>query len=230
MRGINEIYCNPTDENGRYLSDIRREQGEAKLRKFEEAKLQKNLDDLFGDTEAFLMQDLGLVAPVKKESTTTLAKKAASALANPAQARKLVNSTATSKARASSALNVRKNRQEKIPAAIASNPRFAAATAASRSTVGYAQGRAVSQKVRKPVTAIFKDSEQEPKQARIVSNLQSNSPTEAEFNNLAKNVVEQLRLQNAALEGDDSDHELMGNPVAFEDDDDDFQLPMPTFE
>lgn len=105
--------------------------------------------------------------PTAQGLSTIASKDAAAALSyssrppTSASTRGFAAPTASTKARAPSALVNRKTRPTPTP----SNPstmHHAAATAASRTTLGYSQGRAVSSTVRKPASAI---SDAKPKRS-----------------------------------------------------------------
>jgi hypothetical protein len=104
--------------------------------------------------------------------------------------------------------------------------RFAAASAASRSTIGYSQGRAASQKLRKPATAIFRDDSQDSRSISESSIPSQKSSSSDDFQTKARDIIEQLRLQDL---NDDEDDGILG-PTEFVDDDEyaDFQLMVPT--
>lgn len=227
-RGINQTYMNPVDDNGVPLSERLRLERQAKAQKLQDQQLQKHIDDLFEikGPESLKSFDLGPNHRMKPTANNTLAKKAASALAVSNKDRKLANSAIASKAQKPSALNVRKSRLPGAPPSNSSPTRFAAANAASRSTLGYAQGRAISQKVRKPVTSVFRDNNT-AKNARSISAVAPKSPSEEEFMGLAQDVVAQLRMQDLAAVEDGEDAELMGRAPIFVEDDDDFQLLIP---
>jgi hypothetical protein len=102
--------------------------------------------------------------------------------------------------------------------------RYAAAAAASRSTLGYAQGRAVSQRVRKPVTAVFRDEGRSVSSALAVTK----RPVEdEEMLGNTRDVVERLRVQDLGLFEGDGDEGLVVSLDVVDDDFADFQLPLP---
>jgi hypothetical protein len=228
MRGWAEVYMNPVDGHGVYQSDRLRAERDAKVQKIQEARMQKCLDDTFDSIEQELLGDLGLPTKPKhsaKVPGTLRSKDAASALSN-AQSRR-VGPSAASKPRPA-ALNVRKTRQ---PAPSSSSARFANSSAASKSTLGYAQGRAISQKVRKPITSVFRDetSSKVPGRSASAASTQP-SVTDEDFDKRAGEVVAAMRQQNLSADAgeDDIDADLFSPSIRLDGDEDDvFQLPMP---
>lgn len=232
-RGISEIFLNPVDEHGVSLAERQRLQRQVRAQKHIDLQMQKHMDETFDSIDQSIREELGLkpVKKTKKESGTVTAKKAASALSGTGQPRRLVTST-TARPRANAPLNVRKPQQPGIVAPNPTSVNHTTAAAASKSTLGYAQGRAISQKVRKPIASVFRDGQnntisEEDNQSQASAPLQSAS--DEEYSNQVKDIVSRLRMQGLNLEDDESDDDLMGKPVNFEDEDNgNFQFSLPT--
>lgn len=224
MRGWQEVFMNPVDANGVYQSDRLREEQQAKYQKIQDAKMQKHLDDTFDEIEKDLRADLGLPS-IKKQVTTRLgtvrSKDAAYALSNAASRK--IGARAASKPPPAAALNVRKSRQL---APTNSSARFANANSASRSTLGYAQGRAVSQKVRQPITSVFRDDSKS--QSATTSTIKK-AVAEEQYDDGVEHVVAALGQHSLGFE-DDGLEELFNPALNLADcdsEDDVFQLPVP---
>lgn len=170
MRGYQELYFNPVDENG--VSRIeKKEQAElAKAQKEGDEAVMKAMEDIEWTVrdvpETFEPYRRKQIAEQLKKSEllskkgppTVLARRAASALSShPKPAQTTTTTTTASK----SALNVPKvrapttflSREKKAP--LPSNPSamsHTAATVASRSTIGYSHGRSASGAMKKTVT------------------------------------------------------------------------------
>jgi hypothetical protein len=226
MRGWAEVYMNPVDEHGVHQSDRLRAERNAKIQKIQDARMQQSLDDAFDSIDRDLMEDLGLPVKAKqpaKAPGTLRSKDAASALSN-AQSRR-VGPSGSSKPHLPAVLNVRKTRQ---PAPSVSSTRFANASAASKSTLGYAQGRAISQKVRKPITSVFRDDGASAPSRSVSTALSGNSVSDGDYDKRAEEVVAALRKQDLGAVDADLDADLFSPPaVSLDDDDDVFQLPPP---
>jgi hypothetical protein len=222
----------PLDENG--LAPLEREAQERQKRFEKESDLQlrKAMDEAFAEIDRDVREDLGLAVPSSKKSvrankkapSTLLAKNAASALSRSSKAAPRLTTAAVSaahKPRAPLALNVRKARLPPPAENNTTSQRNPAGMAASRSTLGYAQGRAVSQRVRKPVTSVFRD------EAGIAKVTASRSVSDEDALSNARDVVSRLRMQDLSMLDMDEEEGLISN-VDFEDDEyDDFQLPLP---
>lgn len=232
MRGWASVYMAPLDENG--LAPLEREAQERQKRFEKESDLQlrKAMDEAFAEIDRDVREDLGLAVPSSKKSvrankkapSTLLAKNAASALSRSSKAAPRLTTAAVSaahKPRAPLALNVRKARLPPPAENNTTSQRNPAGMAASRSTLGYAQGRAVSQRVRKPVTSVFRD------EAGIAKVTASRSVSDEDALSNARDVVSRLRMQDLSMLDMDEEEGLISN-VDFEDDEyDDFQLPLP---
>ena len=230
MRGWASVYMAPVDENG--LAPLEREAQERQKRfeKESDIQLRKAMDEAFAEIDRDIREDLGLatssskksVPASKKAPSTLLAKNAASALSRSSKAAPRLTTAAVPAAhqsRAPRALNVRKIRQPPV-ANNTSSQRHPAGMAASRSTLGYAQGRAVSQRVRKPVTSVFKD------ETGITRAPVGRSASDEDALSNARDVVSRLRMQDLSLL--DMDEEELSPSVDFLADDlDDFQFPLP---
>jgi hypothetical protein len=235
MRGWESAYLSTVDENGLTEMERQMKASQEAFDKQAEQELQKALDEAFAEIEHNVMQDLSLdppsktAAPAAKKAPplTLLAKNAASALSRPNKPTSRAVPTSASSApkqRGNIALNVRKTRQ---PMPAPSNPasqRHVSSTSASRSTVGYAQGRAISQHVRKPLTSVFRD-----KSSQSNGKTSGRSVSDEQALAQARDVVNILRVQDLSLEDDeDEDDGLFGDIRIMDDDElDDFQLQMP---
>ncbi|KAF2671322.1 hypothetical protein BT63DRAFT_477824 [Microthyrium microscopicum] len=202
-----------------------REEAEARaaIKRDIEADCDKAMNAAFASIDDGLADELGMPkkAITKKAAPATMSsRRAATALSSAPTTKRTV--PASTKARVPTALNVRKGRQTPVV------ERAGATKALSKSTLGYAQGRAISQKVRKPATAIFRDTE--PRAKRSMSAV-SRTASDEEFDTQARDVVAQLRMQSLSLVDDDSeDEELLGRARLIGDEEDelsDFQFPHP---
>jgi hypothetical protein len=192
--------------------------------------LQKETDETFAELERDVREELGLapVAQKKKTLSTILSRNAVSALSRPSKpASRLapVSRKPPAKSTANPALLQARKIRPAAPITSATAPvgsqRFASATAASRSTLGYAQGRAVSQKVRRPITSVFRDT-----------NGAERSASDNQILKDAGNVVERLRMADLGLDDHDDDEDsLFGHESnivpGIDDEFDDFQFPLP---
>jgi hypothetical protein len=189
--------------------------------------MQKEADDALAEAELELREELGLVQKpsltqglnpptlkARKPPTTLSSRNAASALSKP---------SVTRNAPAKASLSVRKTRGAVESTAAAPTRRYASATAASKNTLGYAQGRAVSQRVRKPLTSVFRDA--------------SGPARSASDNRILKqagDVVDRLRMADLGLDDNENDNggglfdeDIDQFPDIVDDEYDDFQFPMP---
>jgi hypothetical protein len=193
--------------------------------------MQTETDETFAELERDVREELGLAPVVQKKKTpsTISSRNAASALSRPSKSvNRLppVSRNPPAKMNANSALQVRKSRTAAptiSTTARAMSQRFASATAASNSTLGYAQGRAVSQKVRRPITSVFRDT-----------NSAARSASDNHILKEAGDVVERLRMADLGLDEHDNDEDgIFGQdlgmvPGSIDDEFDDFQFPLPT--
>jgi hypothetical protein len=217
------------------LTRIDRELAERKARgqRENEVELQKLMDETFAAIDQDVMRDLGVTsfsssrdsARPKAVAPTTMSKAAASALSRNSKTA-FVASTKSSSTRAPLALDVRKSRPPPASHTARQPTQFPVSTTASRSTLGYSQGRAVSQKVRKPSAMVFRDAvgaaaAGKPDTTRKPT---GRSVSEEQFQAKVRDVVTELRSHSLKNEDDG----LFGNSIALEDDEyADFQLALP---
>jgi hypothetical protein len=238
MGGMISTYFNPVGADG--LTYVEREEAALRARvEREEDGLMKRFEEQMDDTERRLRVELGMlpqrrasrsVSPVRNpgskprtlKSGGLSAKSAATALARPtSKPSSYATATTSSKSKVlSDSLNVRKSRA--VSAADPSSSRFAAATAASKSTLGYTQGRVASHQIRKTST-IYRD--------RAPSVVKSGKATpvfteEDDFDSRTADVIEQLRVQDLAFIPADGDDIDLGLGLA-EEEDELFQLDVP---
>jgi hypothetical protein len=234
-RGWESAYLSTVDDNGLTEMERQMKTREEAFEKEANHELQKALDEAFAGIEQDIMEDLNLAesdkkmsAPAKKASPPTLmAKNAASALSrtNKTTSRAAPASNPSApKQRGNIALNVRKMRQPVPTPSNSTSQRHVSSTSASRSTVGYAQGRSISQRVRKPLTSVFRDK---PSQSTSKSIMRAVSDEQALAQ--ARDVVKRLRVQDLNLDNDEDGEDGLFDDMKIEDDDelDDFQLLMP---
>lgn len=218
MTGMSQTYFNPLDDEGFSQND---RESQARMKQFDidsAIELQKALDDDVADAERNLLEDLGIAPPKptavqKKAPGTLVSRNAASALSKSSKPTpRLTTAPAQVKAkpRINPILNIRKVRQPAPLSTDSSSQRAATASAASRSTLGYARGRAVSQRVRKPATSVFKDE------------AASGGAEDAQALKAAGDIVSLLRNLDVAEEDEEMLFGEDDNGVI--DDDDDFQL------
>jgi len=204
-RGCALVYLNPTDDEG--LTRIDRELAERKARgqRGDELELQRLMDETFATIEQDVLRDLDAARPKPAPATVT-ARSAASALS---RAPKAAGAAFAAPTKSSGA------RAERQPPA---------STAASRSTLGYSRGRAVSQKVRRPGALVFRDGAAaaagRPDAPRKSA---GRSASEEQFQAKVREVVTELRAHGLL----DEDDELFGSVVPVDDDEyADFQLAL----
>jgi hypothetical protein len=237
-RGMISTYFNPVDHNGISLADKEKAEQKAQFDKRVDEQLKKHVEDSLADVERSVMEDLGLaqkrsVNPSSqnaafKSSTpgTFITKSAASALSRPGKIPSYAAATNASKTRAPGMLNIRKSREVPLPSMDPSASRFATASAASRSTIGYSQGRATSQKFRTPSAAVFRDETKSQRSTSEASTPSAYSSSLGDFQARAIDVVEQLRLRD--VDPDEQKDDLYTSAVMIEDDEYvDFQLTVP---
>ncbi|KAF2265678.1 hypothetical protein CC78DRAFT_532341 [Lojkania enalia] len=159
-RGVWDVYHNPVEDDGRTRGEREIEESLEIGRK----QRDEEFDKLFGDTmakeDAEIRRHFGVESPKKAAPKTEIAKKhvlapstlkaksAAAALASPP---KPSYAAQTASAKSRGILPVKKATK---PAINPSTSRHAAATAASKSTIGYAQGRPTSTTTRKPLSNV----------------------------------------------------------------------------
>jgi hypothetical protein len=207
----------------------------AKQTAMQEKELQTSMSSAFHEIDESIRRELGL-QPVKSKPSvkqtgarTLASKSAANALGKPRIAlsnrtdslvKKQVGQSAAQ--RQLESLVVRKGRAVESPPRVPSM----SAAAASRSTLGYAKGRAVSSKSamsplsRTPVSSVFRD----PKKTKV-------NAEDENFDKAVRNVVDGLRRQRlfdddiGGLEQEE-DSELGGGGLAMDDEWDGFELAL----
>jgi hypothetical protein len=242
MGGMISSYFNPVGPDG--LTYVEREQSALRARMDkEEDELMKKFEEQMDDTERNLRQELGMIQPPKKTSRsaspvrrlatkpnpskpgTVSAKSAATALGRPvSKPSSFASATASSSSKTpSSVLNVRKSRA--VSAADSSASRYAAATAASKSTLGYSQGRAASHQIRKTST-IYRDRAASSSAPLDKDNSTTSGEHDA-FDSETADVIEQLRIQELAFVAMDDDEIDFGLDPVEDHGHDIFQLDVP---
>jgi hypothetical protein len=220
-KGWASTYLNASDGNG--IGRLDREQSElrAKQAARSDASLKATMDSVFGDIDDSVRRDLGLSVRkpslMKKQAPKTImSRSAANALQTRPTSR--VQGTLSGKISSQPSLSLATNKTRNIP--IMERSARAPLVNASKNTLGYARGRAMSSKgpsERKPAAAaVFRDDE-------------------AEFDRAVRSVVEGLRRQTLVDEtsldslGEVDTEELGGDGIeSFDNEWDDFQLSMPS--
>ncbi|OCK84133.1 hypothetical protein K432DRAFT_260225, partial [Lepidopterella palustris CBS 459.81] len=162
-RGIESAYFNPVGDDG--LTRYEREDLEQKARadKISDEIMQKALDDMFAEAEQSIAEGLfqqkklapeaakkepSARKPLSSKAPSTINSKNAAAALSPQSKPIFAAPIATTKSRLPSGFTASKKPTPMNPSAT----RHAAATTASRTTIGYSQGRAASSSVRKPLS------------------------------------------------------------------------------
>jgi hypothetical protein len=165
-RGIWSAYHNPLEDDGRTKKEREFEEGLA----IEKKKRDEEFDRIFGETmakdEAEARRRLGIESPKKAApkaglppkkkvlGPSTIKSKSAAAALSPAPKPTSTAPAAAANSRVPS--SVFPKRRPAKPVVAPSTSRHAAATAASKSTIGYAQGRATGTTARKPLSNVTK--------------------------------------------------------------------------
>jgi hypothetical protein len=242
-RGWASVYLDPVDDNGVSLSDRREAEQTALANQYTDELLKKALDEGFATLERSVMDDIAFLpsptkseaeehhplqkkpqAPMRQPTTklsappTLAAKSAASVLAGPPKVSSLPSYTAPTKAKVPATGILGRKVRQSAPLAPSTTTKFAKASAASHSTLGYAKGRAASQGLKKPLSSVFKDGPG----ANAAAPARKDPVVELE---------EIVRLREEAAEDDDDDL-FGGGGVSLDLDDEleDFQLRMPSLE
>jgi len=213
---------NPVDSNGFTELEREHQSNHQRFEKYSEDQLNKAMLEVFDEIDRDIMYIKKAAAPAKRPPPTIASRGAASALSRPTKpVARLTKAPAPAAARprAHPVLNIRKAR---TPVPVTDDPAAQrSATAASRNTLGYAQGRAVSQRVRKPATGVFRDDSISAN-ATIPRDIE-----DEEALSQAKDIVDQLRVQDVKLDEEEEEEELFGHKDFLDDELDDFQLAMP---
>ena len=165
-RGIWSAYHNPIEDDGRTKKEREFEEGLARDKKKRDEEFDKLFEATMAKDEAEARKRLGIESPKKAAPkaglppkkkilgpSTVRSRSAAAALSSVAKPTYSVPTTAT-KSQVPSSLFP--NRRGAKPVMAPSASRHAAATTASKSTIGYAQGRATSTTARKPLSNVTK--------------------------------------------------------------------------
>lgn len=192
VRGIREAYINPVEDDGRTRKQREFEEEFQRERKQRDEEWDKVFEAQMAKDDAEMRRYMGIEELPKKtpKPTTTStalkrnttgvstlkAKSAAAALSQPPKASYAAPTTAT-KSRLPSGLVSSKKPAKPLAQSTAS--RQAAAVAASKSTIGYAQGRAgrTASAVRKPLSNVTKPAPFSAGAARPVSATRENGTT-----------------------------------------------------
>ncbi|KAF2405448.1 hypothetical protein EJ06DRAFT_525963 [Trichodelitschia bisporula] len=169
MRGWQEVYFNPVDEDELSLLEKRKAEAEAKERLRDKEMLRMAAEQSLAGLEEACVRDAGILPPKKTATNTNarpalgapksrvkstqpatlIAKSAAAALARPKSGTPTFSApTAVTKGRAR--LVTTTLAKDPLTAPAHNTSRHAVAAAASHSTLGYARGRIISQNLRKP--------------------------------------------------------------------------------
>jgi hypothetical protein len=222
-RGCALVYLNPTDDEGLTRTDRELAERRARGQRGDELELQRLIDETFAAIEQDVLRDLD-AAPPKPPPATVTARSAASALSRAPKAAGAAAFAAPPKSSGARApLAVRKARAP-VPQAGSAERQPPASTAASRSTLGYSRGRAVSQKVRRPGALVFRDGAAaatgRPDASRKPA---GRSASEEQFQAKVREVVTELRAHGLR----DEDDGMFGSVMPVDDDEyADFQLAL----
>ncbi|KAF2876804.1 hypothetical protein BDV95DRAFT_513376 [Massariosphaeria phaeospora] len=166
-KGIYEVYHNPVEDDGRTRGEREFEEGLARDKKDRDKEFDRLFSEAMERDEAEMRRDLGIESPKKAlpksaPQTTlgtkktlgpsTIKAKSAAAALSPIARRTYVAPTAATKYRTPAGLVAGRKPAKAVMAP--STTRHAAATAASKSTIGYAQGRAARPATRKPLSNV----------------------------------------------------------------------------
>jgi hypothetical protein len=165
-RGIWSAYHNPIEDDGRTKKEREFEEGLAKDKKKRDEEFDKLFEATMAKDEAEARRRLGIESPKKAApkaglppkrkvfGPSTVRSRSAAAALSPVAKPTYNLPTAAIKPRAASSLFT--SRRAAKPVMAPSAARHAAATTASKSTIGYAQGRAASTTARKPLSNVTK--------------------------------------------------------------------------
>lgn len=280
-RGMWSTYFNPVDDDG--ISRLEREDAlrDERIRRETDEVLQRKCDGMFAKAVANITGTAPPPAPVAsrpttassttsarapnkkptipkatRQPTTLTSRTAATALRQPSSKPHFSAPTAAAKARVPTSALPLSRKKQPVAAAAPTNPsamRHTAATAASRTTLGYANGRAASSSLRKPLPlggSEMRDLKRDGKRsttAPVSAGLARGGsdaavgPEKATTQKSEDEVlVEMLRARGLGhggeeeVEGDDEDDLLRGSFGAgllldVEDEFEGFQLAMPEF-
>jgi hypothetical protein len=252
-RGWVRHYLNPVDDDGVSLLDKKDAKEKEENDKLVDEMLEKAMNDALADVGEALREDMGISpkksqapgqnSPLKPKPTkhvpgTMMAKSAASALNN--KPTRSVPSyaapTGAAKSRAPTGGLFGKKIRESAKADTASTNRHGAALAASRSTLGYGKGRAVSQRTNKPTSTALSDIHK-PRSVSASARTNSNAAGKENVRSRTpackpRETEEDLMLRVLAEEDGELDvGEAFGVPKEdwLDEEYDGFQLELPSF-
>ncbi|KAF2810411.1 uncharacterized protein BDZ99DRAFT_443146 [Mytilinidion resinicola] len=164
-RGMESTYFNPVGDDGLTRSEREDLAEKAKSDKRDEEIMQKAMDDDLAAVQASIAEGLlkqkknpepAVRKPLASKPPSTVNSRTAAAALSPKPKSHFAAPTAATKARVPSKLNMLSSKKT-TPTLNPSAARHAAATTASRSTIGYAHWRSTSTSLRKPLTNITKN-------------------------------------------------------------------------
>ncbi|KAF2789268.1 hypothetical protein K505DRAFT_313453 [Melanomma pulvis-pyrius CBS 109.77] len=165
-RGVYSAYVNPVEDDGRTRKEREFEEGLARDRKKRDEEFDKIFAETMAQDEAEARRRLGIESPKKAApkgglppkkrvpGPSTLKSKSAAAALSPAPKPTYNPPIAITKSRVPASLLP--GRRPAKPLMNPSTSRHAAANAASKSTIGYAQGRSSVTSPRKPLSNVMK--------------------------------------------------------------------------
>jgi hypothetical protein len=165
-RGMESTYFNPVGDDGLTRDERDEIAAKAKSDKRDEEIMQKAMDADLAAVQASIAEGLlkqqkkpgpNVRKPLASKAPSTINSKAAAAALSPNLKPRFAAPTAVTKSRLPSKLNLISNKKP-TPNLEASATRHAAATTASRSTIGYSHGRNTSTSLRMPLPNISKNA------------------------------------------------------------------------
>jgi len=221
-RGWETVYLNPLDDDGISLRAKRQQKADEEQTAKELEQLGKAIETVFDDDEQSLREYLGL--PLKKLVTapeSVNAKSAAVALAQQPSKKKLPSyaaPTAATKAR-------------KYDINLSAKPAHARAVAASKNTLSYGKGRAVSATLKVPMKSAESGNAKENDDS--INQIPASPPKKNKWVEEEETLAEMFREQLARSNVDDecAEGEPCGATAAVTDWDDEwsgFQMTLPT--
>lgn len=165
-RGMDSTYFNPVGDDGLTLDEREDLAKKAKSDKRDEEIMQKAMDDDLATVQASIAEGLlkqkkkpepAVRKPLASKPPSTVNSRTAAAALSPKPKSSFAAPTAATKARIPSKLNLLSSKKI-TPALNPSAARHAAATTASRSTIGYSHGRSTSTSLRKPLSNLTKNA------------------------------------------------------------------------
>jgi hypothetical protein len=181
MRGADEIYINPVEDDGRTRNQRLVDEAMERMKKQAEEEHDRHVAKIAADEDAHLHEVFGGGMPKKSAPQSQLPKrtvaapstiKARSAAAALSAAPKASYAAPTAAAKSKGLLPGKKATKSAIAP---SATRHAAATAASKSTIGYAQGRPAAN-ARKPLSSIARPAPSSFGRPTTASSTQARNP------------------------------------------------------